>query len=451
MSLTTTVTEHELDDALAASPVPVVLYVHADWCGPCKALDPIVEEVSAELGGRVRVLKLDYDQAEQARGKYAIEAVPTLVVTVGGVPVARILGALEKDELLAQLRPLLSVCSVAGGSPASPRETEVVDPTPEGWTSRGPRLLTFPDTLSGRIGVFPSWIPDQKLVGPAHGTVQVPAGRIVWLFVSQTGADPVDLRFLRQLPADGVDRLTVRASAVKGSGLADLAHLTGLSRLSVHAKRLTQPASYSGQLAGLRQVDALRLDMPEADDRMITDVVALPRLRELYLCSQAVTDAGVARLAGARALRSLYLDTHLATDAALAELACVDLPELTDLGICLPETTDTGLAHLATLTGLRSLTVTAPKVTSAGLRPLAQLRNLTSLSLYNTPVDDGVLDALGALRTLTSLTIVHDTEEVTSQVSDAAWLRLRTAAPDITINGVWLAPQAVQHILRTAV
>ncbi|MFI9569020.1 thioredoxin domain-containing protein [Streptomyces rishiriensis] len=450
MPLTTTVTEHELDDALTASPVPVVLYVYADWCGPCKALSPIVEEVSAELGDRMRVLKLDYDQAEQARRKYAIDAVPTLLVTVGGAPVARILGAMGKDELLAQLRPLLSVRSVSEGPPTSLREPEEADTTPQGWTARSPRALTFPDTSSGRIGVFPSWIPDQKLVGPARGTVKVPADRIVWLFINQTGADPADLRFLRQLPADGIDRLAVRASAVTGSGLADLAHLTGLSRLSVHVKRLSQPASYSGQLAGLRQADELRLDMPEADDGMVTDVVSLPRLRELYLCSEAVTDAGVARLARARALRSLYLDTHLATDAALAELACADLPELTDLGICLPETTDAGLAHLATLTGLRSLTVTAPKVTSAGLRPLAQLRNLTSLNLYNTPVDDDVLDTLGTLCGLTSLNIVHDTEEVTSQVSDAAWLRLRTAAPDITINGVWLAPQAVRHILSTA-
>jgi hypothetical protein len=46
---------------------------------------------------------------------------------------------------------------------------------------------------------------------------------------------------------------------------------------------------------------------------------------------------------------------------------------------------------------------------------------------------------------------VHHTEELASRVSDVAWLRLRSAAPAITINGVWLAPQAVQHILDTAV
>ncbi|MFF0043284.1 thioredoxin domain-containing protein [Streptomyces mirabilis] len=451
MPLITAVTEHDLDGVLAASPVPVVLYVYADWCGPCKVLKPVLEEISAELGDRLRVLKLDYDQAEQVRRKYAIDAVPTLLVTVGGVPVARILGAMDKDELLAQLRPLLGVRPVGEGALASPREPEVVDPTPQGWTARGPRLLTFPDALSGRIGVFPSWIPDQKLVGPAHGIVEVPADRIVWLFVNETGADPANLSFLRQLPGSGIDRLMVRASAITGAGLADLARLTGLSRLSLHVNYLADLSAYSGQLGDLRQVDELRLDMPEADDRILTDVAGLPRLRELYLCAEAVTDAGVAQLARARALRSLYLDTHLATDAALAALADADLPELTDLGICLPETTDASLVHLATLSRLRSLTITAPKVTSAGLRALAQLRNLTSLHLYNTPVDDNFLDALGALCELTSLSIVHDSDEVTSQVSEAAWLRLRSAAPAITINGVWLAPQAVQHILNTAV
>lgn len=447
MTLITGVREHDLDDALAASTVPVVLYVYADWCGPCKVLKPVLEEVSAELGDRLHVLELDYDRAEQARKRYAIDAVPTLLVIVGGVPVARIVGAREKAELLAQLVPLLDVSLVSGDASADPGESETIDPTPHGWTARGPRMLAFPAASPGRIGVFPSWTPAPKLVGPARGTVEVPADRVVWLFINETGDAPADLQFLRRLPSNGIDRLMVRSSALTRAGLADLAHLTGLSRLSLHVNELADLDAYSGQLGELRQIDELRLGIPEADDRVVADVVGLPRLRELYLCAEAVTDAGIAQLARARALRSLYLDTHLATDAALAELAGADLPELTDLGICLPETTDAGLAHLTTLTRLRSLTITAPEVTAAGLRSLAQLRNLTSLQLYNTPVDDAVLDALGALSELNSLSIVHDTDQVASQVSEAAWLRLRSAAPAITINGVWLAPQAVQHIL----
>lgn len=157
-----------------------------------------MEDVSAELGDRLHLLELDYDQAEQpeqARRKYALDADPTLLVTVGGVPVARIPRATEKDELLSQFHPLLRVRPVGEATPASPRRPEDVDATPQGWT-------------------------------PAHGTVEVPADRIVWLFVNQTGADPVDLQFLRQLPADDSERLTVRASAVTGSGPADLAHPT---------------------------------------------------------------------------------------------------------------------------------------------------------------------------------------------------------------------------------
>lgn len=246
-----------------------MLDVYADRCGPGKDLKPIAGEVSAELGDRLRALELDYDQAEQARRKYALDAVPTLLVTVGGVPVARILGAMEKDELLSQLHPLLSVRSAGEGTPASPRGPEVVDTTPQGWT------------------------PDHQPAGPAHGTVEVPADRIVWPFVNQTGPDPVDLQFLRQPPADGLDRPTVRTSAVTGSGPAELAHLTSLSRLSVHAERLTQPSSQSSQL------DEPRLDVPEADGRMVTDVMSLPRLRELYLCSEAVTDAGLTLLPSA--------------------------------------------------------------------------------------------------------------------------------------------------------
>jgi hypothetical protein len=72
----------------------------------------------------------------------------------------------------------------------------------------------------------------------------------------------MDLQFLRQLPTDGMNRLTVRASAVTRSGPADLTPLTGLSRLSVYMERLAQPSAYSGQLAELRQVDGLRRQSP---------------------------------------------------------------------------------------------------------------------------------------------------------------------------------------------
>ncbi|MFJ9381209.1 thioredoxin family protein [Streptomyces sp. NPDC101455] len=112
-----------------------MLYVYADWSGPSQDLKPLVEEVAAELGDRSHLLELDYDQAEQpeqARRKYALDADPTLLVTVGGVPVARIPGAMEKDEPLSQLHPLLRVRSVGEGTPASPRRPEDVNATPQG-------------------------------------------------------------------------------------------------------------------------------------------------------------------------------------------------------------------------------------------------------------------------------------------------------------------------------
>lgn len=201
---------------------------------------------------------------------------------------------------------------------------------------------------------------------------------------------------------------------------------------------LARPATYASLLTCLLPLACRALDAPEANDRIVADLAGLPHLRSLYLRADDVTDAGLTHLADARALRSLYLDVHQPTDAGLAQIA-TGLTELIDLGICLSETTDAGIASLTGLTGLHVLTITAP----AGIREVVGLPQLSGLNLYNTPVDDDTVDSLAALTTLTSLSVSGDGVEV----SDASYLRLRSVLPTITINGAWLAPQAVQHAL----
>ncbi|MET7694060.1 thioredoxin domain-containing protein [Streptomyces sp. NPDC005483] len=444
-----TVTEQELDAVVASSPVPVLLYVSADWCGPCKMLEPIVEEMAAEFGQSLRVLKIDHDQAPAVRTAYDIAGTPTLLLLYGGDLLAKIVGAWPKEELLAQLRPLIEARPVGVSAVEGPREREGLDPTPPGWTAQGPRRLEFPDEVTAKLAMFGGWLPDDHELIAAQGVVEVPAGRVVWLFVhppteGDAPAGPIDLTFLRRLPADGIDKLVVQAPEVSAAALADIATQTGLRKLAIYTKRLIDIEAYDGALRALSQLDELRLDTPEADDRVVADLAALPRLRSLYLCADGVTDAGLALLADAPGLRSLYLDTHQATDAGLAQVAA-GLTDLFDLGICLTETTDAGIAALAPLTALEDLTITAPKVTPAGVREVARLRQLSGLSLYNTAADDDTVDSLAALTGLTYLTVSGDGVEV----SDAAYLRLRSALPTITINGVWLAPQAVRHALST--
>lgn len=446
--------ESSLDDVMRTSEVPVLVYVWAEWCGPCQYLGPHLEQVAAELGDSLRVVKIDFDVSPQTQEKYGISGIPVLLLFTGGELVARLVGGRDADNLMAQIRPLLEVRPKAEGPVVGPPEEDGPEHlVPDNWTPRGPRVLTFPVDLPGKVAVFDGWIPDrgESEVLPAQGTVEVAEGRVVWLMVHQTGdeenpdapADPVDLGFLRRLPADGVDKLMIVVPAISTAGLADIAHLTGLTRLSVTAQRLIgSAAEAAAALAALTQLDEVHVTIPEADDAFVRQVVGLPLLQELYLNAGGVTDAGLAELARARGLRSLMLGTPSVSDAGLAEIVEAGLPELSTLLLRAPETTDEGLGHVARLTGLKVLHVTAPKVTPAGLRRLAALSRLTTLDFADTPVDDEAVDALARLTELRSLGL-----GVEANVSEAAYLRLRSALPSIRINGVWVAPQAVRHAL----
>ncbi|MFF0043275.1 thioredoxin domain-containing protein [Streptomyces mirabilis] len=446
--------EDAFDETVRTSEVPVLLYVWAEWCGPCQYLGPQLEQVASELGDSLRVVKIDFDESPRTAEKYGINGIPVLLMFAGGDLVARLGGSRDADDLMAQLRPLLEVRSDGENTAVGPRDDDAPDHMiPADWTPRGPRVLTFPDDLPGKLAVFDGWIPDrgESEIIPAQGTIEVAGDRVVWLMVQQPGygensdaqADPFDLGFLRQLPADGIDKLMVVAPAISTAGLADIAHLTGLTRLSLITQALVGPtAEAAAALAGLTQLDEVHLTVPEADDAFVTQVANLSQLKEFWVTADGVTDSGVAQLARARGLRSLMLNTSSVSDAGLAELVEADLPELATLILRVPETTDEGLAHVAQLTGLKVLALTAPKATPAGLRRLTGLSRLATLDLADTPVDDEVVTALASLTELQSLGLGGE-----NKVSEPAYLRLRSALPSLKINGVWVAPQAVQHVL----
>jgi thioredoxin 1 len=80
---------------------PVVVDFFADWCGPCKAMAPALEQVAAELKGKVKVVKLDVDQNPDVTQRYRIQAMPTLMIFKNGEVAAQRVGALvHKKQLL---------------------------------------------------------------------------------------------------------------------------------------------------------------------------------------------------------------------------------------------------------------------------------------------------------------------------------------------------------------
>jgi thioredoxin 1 len=97
------VTDTTFEPEVLKSDLPVLVDYWAEWCGPCKAIAPILEELAKDYGGRIKVAKLNVDENQATATKYGIRGIPTLMLFKAGDVAAQKIGALSKSQLTAFL------------------------------------------------------------------------------------------------------------------------------------------------------------------------------------------------------------------------------------------------------------------------------------------------------------------------------------------------------------
>jgi len=107
MSNAKSVSDSEWETEVLSSTTPVLVDFWAEWCGPCRMVGPVVEEIADEKAGALKVLKLNIDDNPETVRKYGIMSIPTLVVFQGGDEKKRLVGARGKGQLLTEVEPYL--------------------------------------------------------------------------------------------------------------------------------------------------------------------------------------------------------------------------------------------------------------------------------------------------------------------------------------------------------
>ena len=96
---TTPVTDASFESDVLNAAEPVVVDFWAEWCGPCKMIGPALEEISDELAGRVKIVKLNVDENQNTAIRYGVRSIPTLIMFKNGEPADMKIGAVPKSDL----------------------------------------------------------------------------------------------------------------------------------------------------------------------------------------------------------------------------------------------------------------------------------------------------------------------------------------------------------------
>lgn len=106
-AIITALTDHTFDEEIAAATEPLLVDFWAEWCGPCKMISPILEEIANEHAGKIRVCKVDVDDNIGIARRFEVMSIPTLILFKDGAPQLRLVGAKGKGQLLQELQAFL--------------------------------------------------------------------------------------------------------------------------------------------------------------------------------------------------------------------------------------------------------------------------------------------------------------------------------------------------------
>lgn len=100
-------TDSNFTDEIKGSDVPVLVDFWAAWCGPCRMIAPIIDELATEFDGKAKIAKVDVDNNQQVAMQYGIRSIPTILIFKGGEQVESIVGAVPKEQIESKLKSLI--------------------------------------------------------------------------------------------------------------------------------------------------------------------------------------------------------------------------------------------------------------------------------------------------------------------------------------------------------